>query len=326
MKPGLIVFALGVFSLLFAPLTAAQSARVYRLGFLSVSSSSSLAPRVEAFKQGLRELGYVEGKNMTIEYRWGDGWNERLTGLAAELVQLNVDVVVTHGVAATAASQKASSMIPIICFACGELVATGLVASLARPGGNITGQTIIAPDVTGKRLDLLKKTVPGLTRAAILWNPDNPASGPEMEETEAAARLLGLQLQSFSVRDPDGFENAFSSMRSARAQAVLVVADAMFFGQRKQIARLAATNRLPTISWTGELAKAGGLMAYGPDMSEISRHAASYVDKILKGAKPADVPIGQPTKFEFVLNLQTARALGLKIPQSLVLRADEVIR
>jgi putative ABC transport system substrate-binding protein len=221
MKMRLAFCALGAWILLAPPLAEAQPERMHRIGFLSVASSSSMAPRVDAFRQGLRELGYVEGKNITIDFRWGDGRNERLPGLAAELVQLKVGVVVAHGVAATVAAQKASTTIPIVCFACGDLLATGLVASLARPGGNITGQTIIAPDVTGKRLELLREVVPALTRVAVLWNPDNPVSVPELKETQAAARSLGLELQSLHVSNPAEFPNCIlvdgqSARRSTR--------------------------------------------------------------------------------------------------------------
>ena len=326
MNVRLAIFALGAISLLAAPLAEAQSPQIQRIGFLSIATSSSMAPRVDAFRQGLRELGYVEGKNIIIEFRWGDGRNERLAGLAAELARLKVNIVVTHGVAATDAALKANAAIPIVCFACGDLLATGLVVSLARPGNNITGQTIIAPDVTGKRLELLREVIPALARVAVLWNPNNPVSVPELKETQAAARSLGLQLQSLGVSNPDEFRTAFSSMTKARADALVVLSDAMFFGERKQIADLAASNRLPAISWSGEFAKSGGLMGYGPDVLEISRRAATYVDKILKGAKPADLPIEQPTKFEFVINLGTAKALGLTIPQSLLVRANEVIQ
>ena len=326
MNMRLAFFALGAWILLALPLAEAQSERMHRIGFLSVASSSSMAPRVDAFRQGLRELGYVEGKNITIDFRWGDGRNERLPRLAAELVQLKVGIVVAHGVAATVAAQKASATIPIVCFACGDLLATGLVASLARPGGNITGQTIIAPEVTGKRLELLREVVPALTRVAVLWNPDNPVSVPELKETQAAARSLGLELQSLHVSNPADFRTAFSSMVQARADALVVFSDAMFFGELSQIADLAAKSRLPAISWTGEFAKSGGLMGYGPDVLAIARRAATYVDKILKGVLPADLPIEQPVKFEFVVNLKTARALGLTIPQALLLRADDVIQ
>jgi putative ABC transport system substrate-binding protein len=318
--------ALGAFGLLAAPLAEAQPTRIYRIGFLSVANSSSMAPRVDAFRQGLRELGYVEGKNITIEFRWADGRNERLRGLASDLAQLKVSIVVAHGVAATDAAKKASATTPIVCFACGDLLATGLVTSLARPGGNVTGQTIVAPDVSGKRLELLREVVPALTRVAILWNPDNPVSVPELKETEAAARSLGLQLHSLGVSNPDEFRTAFAAMTKARAEALVVFSDAMYFGERKQIADLATKNRLPAISWTGEFAKSGGLMGYGPDVLAISRRAATYVDKILKGATPADLPIEQPTKFEFVVNLKTARTLGLTIPQTLLLRANYVIQ
>ena len=326
MNMRLAFFALGAWILLAPPLAEAQPERMHRIGFLSVASSSSMAARVDAFRQGLRELGYVEGKNIIIDFRWGDGRNERLPRLAAELVQLKVGIVVAHGVAATVAAQKASTTIPIVCFACGDLLATGLVASLARPGGNITGQTIIAPDVTGKRLELLREVVPALTRVAVLWNPDNPVSVPELKETQAAARSLGLELQSLHVSNPADFRTAFSSMVQARADALVVFSDAMFFGELSQIADLAAKSRLPAISWTGEFAKSGGLMGYGPDVLAIARRAATYVDKILKGVLPADLPIEQPVKFEFVVNLKTARALGLTIPQALLLRADDVIQ
>ena len=322
----LAIFTLA-FGILVTPLAAeAQPARVYRIGFLSVASSSPMAPRVEAFRQGLRELGYVEGQNINIEYRWAEGKHERLTGLAAELVSLKVGIMVVHGTAAVLAARQASTTIPVLCFACGDLVGTGLVASLARPDGNITGLTLITPEVSGKRLELLKEIVPGLTRVAVLFNPGNPVSGPELRETEAAARSLGLQLQALGVKDPDEFDSAFSSMRRERADAVIVLSDAMFYGRRRHIADLAAANRLPAISFTGEFAASGGLMAYGPDVFALARRAATYVDKILKGAKPADLPVEQPTKFELVVNLKTAKALGLTIPQSVLIRADYVIQ
>jgi putative ABC transport system substrate-binding protein len=281
---------------------------------------------VDALREGLRDLGYVEGRNLTIEFRWADGRNERLSGLAAELVGQGVAIVLAHGVAATEAARKASATIPIVCFACGDLLATGLVASLARPGGNVTGQTIIAPDVSGKRLELLREIVPALTRVAVLWNPDNAVSVPELKETQAAARALGLQLQSLGVRNRDELRTAFSAMSQARADAIVVLSDAMFFGERKQIADLAAANRLPAVSWSGEFAKSGVLLGYGPDVLSMSRRAATYVDRILKGAKPSDLPVEQPTKLELVVNLKTARALGLTVPQSLLLRADNVIQ
>jgi len=325
-RAGLALLALASFGLIATPHAEGQSPPPSRIGFLSVASAASLTQRVDSLREGLRDLGYVEGRNLTIEFRWADGRNERLSGLAAELVGQGVAIVLAHGVAATEAARKASATIPIVCFACGDLLATGLVASLARPGGNVTGQTIIAPDLSGKRLELLREIVPALTRVAVLWNPDNPVSVPELKETQAAARALGLQLQSLGVRSPDELRTAVSAMSQARADAIVVLSDAMFFGERKQIADLAAANRLPAISWSGEFAKSGVLLGYGPDVLTMSRRAATYVDRILKGARPGDLPVEQPTKLELVVNLKTARALGLAVPQSLLLRADNVIQ
>jgi len=322
----LALVALSAWSLLAVALAAAQSPSMPRIGFLSVASMPSMAQRVDAFREGLRELGYVEGRNIAIDFKWADGRNERLPRLAAELIGQKVALVLVHGVAATEAARKVSMSVPIVCFACGDLLATGVVASLARPGGNVSGLTIIAPDVTGKRLELLRQIVPALTRVAVLWNPDNPVAVPELAETQAAARALGLQLQPVGARSPDEFGAAFSTMTRARADAIVVLSDAMFFGARKQIAELALANGLPAVSWAGEFAKSGGLLGYGPDVLAMSRRAASYVDRILKGAMPGDLPIEQPTKFEFVVNLKTARALGLAVPQSLLLRADEVVQ
>ena len=222
------IFALGVWSLINVALAATESPRLQRIGFLSIASASSMASRVDAFRHGLRELGYVEGENLTIDFRWADGSNDRLAALAAELARLSVGIVVAHGVAATQAAQKANATIPIVCFACGDLLATGLVATLARPGGNITGLTIIAPDVTGKRLELLREVFPALTRVAVLWNPDNLVSAPELKETQAAARSLGLELQSFAVSKPGEIRTAFSSMKNAHAEALVILSDAMF--------------------------------------------------------------------------------------------------
>jgi putative ABC transport system substrate-binding protein len=303
----------------------AQQPKTYRIGFLSPASSASMEARVGRFRQGLRELGYVEGQNATIEYRWGEGKEGRLSALAVELVDLKIDVLVTHGVLATLAAKRATATLPIMCFLCGDAVSVGLVASLARPGGNITGQTVLAPEVSGKRVELLKEMVPGLTRLAVLWNSDNPASKPELKEVEAAARSSGLQLQSVSVAKPSDFVRAFNSMRADRAQALIVQSDAMFFCNRKQIADHAVAIQLPAIAWSGELAKSGTLLGYGPDTYELAQRAAIYVDKILKGAKPSDLPIEQPTKFELVINLKTAKTLGLTVPPTLLTRADELI-
>jgi ABC-type uncharacterized transport system substrate-binding protein len=312
--------------ILAGPLAAlAQQASGHRIGFISSASASAMAARDEAFRQGLRALGYVVGESITIEYRWADGKNERLPGFAAELVNLKLDIIVTHGVVATRAVKQATATTPIVIAAADDPIATGLVSSLARPGGNITGLTVITPDLTEKRLELLKDILPGRTRVAVLWNPGNPISEPEFGKAEAAARSLGLQLQSLSVRDPREFASAFSSMKTERADALFVLSDAMFFNHRKEIVDLAASNRLPLVAHLREFADVGGLMSYGPNVVALHRRAATFVDKILKGAKPAELPIEQPTKFELIVNLKTAKALGLTIPPSLRARADQVI-
>ena len=303
----------------------AQQARGHRIGFISSASSTSLAARDEAFRQGLHALGYVVGQNITIEYRWADGRNERLPGFAAELVNLKLDIIVTHGVVATRAVKQATTTIPIVIAAADDPVAAGLVPNFARPGGNITGLTLMTPDLMEKRLELLRAVVPGRTRVAVLWNPGNPVSEPELRKAEAAARSLGLQLQSLGVRDPRELPGAFSSMKTERAGVVFLVPDAMFFGQRNEIAGLAASNRLPLVAHLREFADAGGLMTYGPNGLDVHRRAATYVDKILKGAKPGDLPVEQPTKFDLVINLKTAAALGITIPPAVLARADHVI-
>jgi len=297
----------------------------YRLGLVSPASASSMAPRVEALKNGLREHGYVEGRNITIEYRWGEGNDERVSGLVSELMNLKVDMFLTHGVLATRTARNASSTIPIVCFDCGDLVATGLVEGLSRPGGNITGVTLIHPETSGKRLELLKEMIPGLARVAVLYNSSNPVAEPELRSTQDAARMLKLELESIGLKDPSTVEGAVTSIARGRVEALIVLSDAALLGRRRQIAELAAANRLPTIFWTGEYAKVGGLVGYGPDGAALARRAASYVDKILKGAKPRELPIEQPTKFELVFNLKAANAIGLTIPPALLGRADEVI-
>ena len=303
----------------------AQTVPAHRIGFLSTASASSAEPRVEALRQGLRELGYVEGSNLSIEYRWADGKDERLPRLAAELVALKVDVIVTQGVVPSMAARRASTSIPVVMATAGDPIGTGLVASLARPGGNVTGLTQMNPEVTGKRLELLREMLPGLARVAILWNPGNPVSRPELEKTEASARLLRLSTQSFEVKNPDTFAAAFSSMQLDRPGAVLALSDIMFFDQRRQIASIAARNTMPVVGWTRELAEVGALMTYGPNTIAMHRRAAVYVDKLLRGANPADLPVEQPTQFELVINVRTARALGLTVPRSILLRADQVI-
>ena len=312
---------------LIAPLAAeAQApAKVPRIGFLSPLSLSG-DTRLESFLQGLRELGYVDGKTIAIEFRFAEGKPERLPALAAELVRLKVDVIVATAQAATEAVKQATGTIPIVFAVVGDPVAVGLVASLARPGGNITGLASVAPDVVGKQLQLLKEVAPKISQVAILQNPNNPGHPVVLRQAEAAARALGMQLHLLQARTPAEIDAAFAAMRSQRVGGVLVGRDALVLTQRTQIAALAAKNRLPAIYGFRENAETGGLMAYGANVSAMYRRAATYVDKILKGAKPADLPVEQPTKFELVINLKTAKALGLTIPQSLLQRADEVIQ
>jgi len=280
----------------------------------------------DGFLQGLRELGYVEGQNIVIERRYSEGRYERLPGLAAELVRLKVDVIVAVGGPPPHAAKDATSTIPIVMTNHGDPVGTGLVASLARPGGNVTGLSTVNPDLVGKQLQLLKEAVPRLSRVAVLSNPTHPLHRLPLREVEVAARSLKVGLQVLEARAPSEFASAFSAATKESAGALIVLGDGMFFGQRTRIAELAAKSRLPMIAAEREYAEAGGLLAYGANFRESFRRAATYVDKILKGAKPGDLPIEQPTKFEFVINLKTTKALGLTIPQSVLLRADEVIQ
>lgn len=324
LPPTVFLAPLIILFILFASsdCAVAQQPKTYRIGFLTPASAASMQSRVGRFREGLRELGYVEGQNTAIEYRWADGKEQRLADLAIKSVS---KLMCSSRTACW--RRKLQNVLPrrYQCFACGDAVSVGLVDSLARPGGNITGLTVLAPEVSGKRVELLKEVVPGLTRLAVLWNSDNPVSKPELTETEAAARSSGLQLQSISVTKPNDLAPAFKSMRADGAQAVIVLSDAMFFGNRQQIAELAAANKFPAISYTGEFAKSGTLMGYGPNLHIMASRAAIYVDKILKGAKSGDLPIEQPTKFELVVNLKAAKALSLTVPPALLSRADEVI-
>ena len=315
-------------ALLAAPLAAeAQApAKVPRIGFLTARSPTDLPHHLEAFRQGLRELGYVEGQTIAIEYRFGEGRPERLPGLAAELVGLKVDLIVTGAPPAPEAAKQATSTIPIVVAVTGDLVAEGLVASIARPGGNITGLAAMSPELVGKQLELLKEIAPEVSRVAILQNPNNHAHPSVLHQAEGAARALGVQLHILPARTAPEIEAAFAEVRRQRAGGLLVLRDGVFFSRRTQIAALAAKGRLPAIYGIREEAEAGGLMAYGASLPHMFRRAATYVDKILKGAKPADLPVEQPTRFELVINLWTARALGLTIPRSVLSLADEVIQ
>jgi putative tryptophan/tyrosine transport system substrate-binding protein len=320
-------FVAGSIALLAAPITAeAQQARkMSRIGVLAVGIPTSYTARYEAFRQGLRELGYVEGQTIAIEYRYAEGKVERLPNLAAELVRLNVDVIVASSGPETGAVKRATTSIPIVFGVHGDPVGTGHVASLAKPGGNITGMASMAPDLSGKRLALLKEAFPHIARVAVLWNTANPAKAEDWRETQGAARTLGLTLQSRDVRGSDDFAGAFAAMAMQRPDAFLTLDDPVILNSRTAIVAFAAKQRLPGIYPQRDYTDAGGLMSYGPSISDMFRRAATYVDKILKGAKPGDLPIEQPTKFEFVINLKTAKALGLTIPPSLLLRADQVI-
>jgi putative ABC transport system substrate-binding protein len=304
-----------------------QAAKVHRIGFLAVGSREGRAFLIEGFLQGLREHGYVEGQNIVIEYRFSDDRNDRLPELAAELVNLKVEVIVASGTPASFAAKQATSRIPIVMGGISaNPVDTGLIASLAHPGGNITGMSMMSSQLSGKRLELLKEIVPGLARVAVFWNPPNPAYGPILKELEAAAPTLGLKLQRLEVRVPGDFEGAFKSATRQRAGALILPGDPLTANHRKVVADLALKYRLPATMDIKEFAEAGGLLSLGVDLVDSYRRAATHVDKILKGANPADLPMEQPTKFDLVVNLKTSRALGLTIPQSVLQQATQVIQ
>ena len=314
--------------LLAAPLAAdaQQAGKVPRIGFLGNSTAALEANLVGPFREGLRDLGYVEGRNILIEYRWAEGKYERFPALVAELIALKVDVIVTAGTPAALAVKKAAPSVPLVMAAVGDPIGVGLVASLARPGGNSTGLTAIAPELEGKRLELLREVVPKLSHIAVLWNPDNPFQADSLKETRAAAQVLGIKVQLLGVRTPEELPAAFAAILRERPGALLVLADRIFLHNRVSIVDFEAKHRLPGVYAYRELVEAGGLMSFGPSYAGMHRRAAYYVDKILKGAKPGDLPVEQPTKFELVINLRAAKALGLTIPPSLRLRADEVIQ
>jgi putative tryptophan/tyrosine transport system substrate-binding protein len=303
---------------------AQQPGKMPRIGFLGLASPSTFASRLEGIRLGLRDFGYIEGANITIEYRWAQGHYERLPELAAELVRLNVDLILTHSTPASLAAKRATTTMPIVMAPIGDPVAAGIVTSLARPGGNITGQSFFSPEIRAKRIELLKEAMPRLGHVAVILNADNPATGPEFEAMEATAQSLNVKLQPFRLRGPSEFVNTFESMEQAHVQGVETGDDPSFVGNAGAIVALAARARLVTIG-PDDVARAGGMMGYGVDFVAISRRAAFFVDKILKGANPADLPIERATKFQFVLNLKAAKALGLDVPTPTLLRADEVI-
>src|SRR5262245_2595580 len=304
---------------------AQQPKKVPRIGYLAPGSPSSDSPRIDPFRQGLRELGYTEGQDIVIELRFAEGKSERLPALVAELIQLKVDVIVLSGTPAAQVAKQATITIPIVMGTSADPVGTGLVASLARPGGNVTGLSTLGSDLSGRRLELLKEVVPGVSRIAVLSNPTNQSVPALLSEAKVAAQSLGVQVQFLEAGAPNELHKVFVAIKD-RPSALMVVPDPMLFAQRKQLSALAGESRLPTMAEWEEFVQVGGLMSYGPSFTALYRRAATYVDKILKGMKPADLPIEQPTKFELVINLKTAKQIGLTILPNMLARADKVIK
>jgi len=321
---GFVCLLLAVF--LPAGSEAQQSQKALRIGFLFGLSPAANASRVEAFRQRLRELGYIEGKDVVIQYRAADGKAERLPNLANELVRLNVDVIVTAGPSPTRAVKEATSRIPIVMAWDSDPVGDHFVSSLARPGGNITGLSTLSPELSGKQLELLKETIPRLSRVLVLWTSNEPGYSQILKQTESAAEALKVRLQSVDVRVPNDIETAIGNASKSHVDGIFLVSSRVFFSQRKKVVDLAGKSRIPAIYNQVEYVDAGGLMSYATSFTDLYRRAAIYVDKILKGAKPAELPVEQPTKFEFVINLKAAKQIGLTIPPNVLARADRVIR
>jgi putative tryptophan/tyrosine transport system substrate-binding protein len=327
MSRQLFCFAFAVLLLTLSISTEAQqTTKIRRIGYLATPSHSSISDRYDAFLYGLRELGYLEGKNIAIERRSADGKVERLPDLAAELVHLKVDIIVTGGPGSTRSAKKVTSTIPIVMAQDFDPVGTGFVASLAQPGGNITGLSTLAPEISGKQLELLKEIVPQLSRVAVLGSSTVPGNAQSLREIELAAGALGVQLQYLDVPGPKDIETAFRTASSKRAEAVLALGSSVLLLQRTQVVELMGKNGFPAIYSQREFLDAGGLMTYGPNFAALWRHAATYVDKILKGAKPADLPVERPTKFELMINLKAAKQIGVTIPPNVLARADKVIK
>jgi putative ABC transport system substrate-binding protein len=302
----------------------AQQTKVARIGFLGLVSASSHAPRVAALRAGLRELGWIEGRNILIEFRWAEGNYDRLPALAAELVRLNVDVLVTHGSSGALAARKATSTVPIVITAVADMLALGLVESLSRPGGNFTGLSFFNAELAAKRLELLKEAIPALTKAAVLLNPNNASNSLILGEIEATAKALNVVVQPFEARQPSDFDRTFAAMADQQIGAVVIHEDTMLNAKATALAVHAAARRLPSCGFP-EFVRAGGLIAYGINFPDTDYRAAAFIDKILKGAKPADLPVERWTKFDVIVNLQTAKAISVTLPTSILLRADEVI-
>jgi putative ABC transport system substrate-binding protein len=318
---------MGALASLLLVAEAQPEARMPRIGMLlpSTPATATRSPNMQAFYQSLRELGWVEGQNVVFERRYAEGQYDRLSALATELARLNVDVIVTASTPPAKAAKSATTSIPIVILDPGDPVATGLVTSLARPGGNVTGVTSIAPDLAAKRLAMLKEAAPKTSRVAVLFNAAIPPAEIAMEELKAAAQTLGLRIQSVAVQGPKGFEEAFGTITQDRADGLIVFPDPLTFQNQELIANFAAKSRISSLFGAKEFVEIGGLMSYGPSYSGMFRRGAFYVDRILKGAKPAALPVEQPTKFELVINLKTAKAMGLTIPPSLLARADQVV-
>jgi putative ABC transport system substrate-binding protein len=328
MSKKIFVFALSALLLALSfPIEAQQVAKVFRIGMLASGSASTHKSRIDAFRQGLQELGYIEGRNVVLEYRYGEGKRERFADLAAEMVRLKPDVIVVGGTGFTAAAKQATSTIPIVVGGAGDLVGSGLVASLARPGGNVTGSTDIAPDLSGKRLELLKEAIPKARRVAVLWHDFAGSSdADEIKQTEIAARAFGINLQVVSVQAPDRFQDAFAAFKKGNADVLVIIQGSFTNFHSKQLQELAAKNKLPSMCEGANFIEAGCLISYGPDVIHQYHRAATFVDKILKGRTPADLPVEQPTKFEFIINLKTAKQIGVTIPPNVLSRADRVLR
>jgi putative tryptophan/tyrosine transport system substrate-binding protein len=323
------IVCIALIALLFAlcfSAEAQQTKKVPRIGFLGNSTPALGENLIGPFREGLRELGYVDGKNLLIEYRWAEGKYERFTTLIAELIALNVDVIVTAGTPASLAVKKATTSIPLVMIAVGDPVGTGLITSLAHPGGNVTGLTSIAADLEGKRLELLREVVPTLSYVAVFWNPASAFQVVAEKEVQAAAQLLRIKVLSLGVQAQEQFDNAFATIRRERPGALNVLADRLFLHNRARIMEFAVQNRLPGVHAYVELVEAGGLMSYGPSYPGMHRRAAYFVDRILKGTKPADLPVEQPAKFELVINLKSAKQIGVTIPPAVLYRADKVIK
>jgi putative ABC transport system substrate-binding protein len=327
MKKAAVPILVAVILLTVAVVTEAQQpTKVPRIGFLIATSRSVSSARIEAFRQGLRELGYVEGKNIVIEWRSAEGKSERVPALAAELVRLNVDVILTAGPVDTRAAKEATVTIPIVMAWDNDPVGSGFVASLSRPGRNITGLSTLAPEISGKQLELLKEIIPKLSRVAVLGSSAEPGNAQSLKEVELAAGAFGMQLQYLDVLSSKDIETAFRAAGKERVDAVVVLSSPVTASYRKEIADLAVKTRLPAIYYRSDFVEAGGLMSYGTSFTDLYRRAATYVDKILKGAKPAELPVEQPIKFEFIINLKAAKQIGLTIPPNVLARADKVIQ